>query len=84
MSASSKKRQPGRPNTGRTEYLEVRMTPEEKERIAAAAEREGLSVSDFVRLTMRKVTGEATFALHAAPNWPTGQLPPIVRPKKEK
>jgi predicted HicB family RNase H-like nuclease len=47
-----KKRQPGRPNTGRTEYIEVRVSPEEKERYADAAQHYGISLSDWVRLTL--------------------------------
>lgn len=48
-----KKRRRGRPSQGRTEHLEVMLTPEEKERFVAAAQGEGLSVSDWVRVNLR-------------------------------
>ncbi|HWB08090.1 MAG TPA: DUF1778 domain-containing protein [Pirellulales bacterium] len=82
--SAAKKRPTGRPNTGRTEYLEVRMTPEEKERIATAAAAEGLSVSDFVRLTMRMVTSEATFSLVRGGQAPATVSAPRIIGRKEK
>ena len=42
----------GRPSTGRSEYLEVRLTPKEKARYEKAAEAYGLSLSDWVRLNL--------------------------------
>ena len=47
-----KRKTPGRPNTGRTEYLEVRVSPQEKERYARAAAECGISLSDWVRLSL--------------------------------
>lgn len=44
------------------------MTPEEKERIAEAAAKVGVSVSDFVRLTMRQVTSEPDFRVVLSPD----------------
>lgn len=49
----AKKRGRGRPSQGRTEHLEVMLTPEEKRQFAAAARKDGLSVSDWVRLSLR-------------------------------
>lgn len=43
----------GRPNQGRSEYLEVRLTPEEKQRFEASAQGTGLSLSDWVRFNLR-------------------------------
>lgn len=43
----------GRPSLRRNECLEVRLTKGEKERIVKAAKRNGLSVSVFVRLSLR-------------------------------
>lgn len=43
----------GRPSQGRSEHLEVMLTPEEKQRFAEAAQREGLSMSDWVRVNLR-------------------------------
>lgn len=48
-----KKTARGRPSTGRSEYLEVRLTPEEKVTFELAAKRYGLSLSDWVRLSLR-------------------------------
>lgn len=50
---TSMKKKVGRPNSGRSEYLEVRLTPEEKQRFEAAAEDTGLSLSDWVRFNLR-------------------------------
>lgn len=47
-----KKPRRGRPSQGRTEHLEVMLTPEEKRRFAAAAQKNGLSMSDWVRLCL--------------------------------
>jgi uncharacterized protein (DUF1778 family) len=47
-----KKPQRGRPSQGRSEYLEVRLTTEEKSRYEQAAATNGLSVSDWVRLSL--------------------------------
>jgi hypothetical protein len=47
-----KKPRRGRPSQGRTEHLEVMLTPEEKRRFSAAAQRNGLSMSDWVRLCL--------------------------------
>lgn len=46
---------------GRTEYLEVRMTPEEKERLRVAADEVGMQVSDFVRQLIRAACGQQSF-----------------------
>jgi uncharacterized protein (DUF1778 family) len=46
----------GRPSLGRTEYLEVRLSEEEKERVSEAARRNGISISDFVRLSLNACT----------------------------
>ena len=48
-----KKPQRGRPSQGRTEHLEVMLTAEEKRRFSAAAQRDGLSISDWVRFNLR-------------------------------
>jgi hypothetical protein len=48
----TKKRPRGRPSQGRTEHLEVMLTPAEKRRFSAAARRNGLSMSDWVRLCL--------------------------------
>lgn len=49
----SKKPKRGRPSQGRSEHLEVMLTPEEKKRFTDAAQRDGLSVSDWVRVNLR-------------------------------
>jgi hypothetical protein len=46
----------GRPSLGRTEYLEVRLTPEEKFAFENAARASGISLSDWVRLNLRAST----------------------------
>jgi len=43
----------GRPSSGRTEYLEVRLTVEEKKEFEKTAQINGLSLSDWVRTTLR-------------------------------
>jgi hypothetical protein len=53
MTPRKKKPAPGRPSQGRSEYLEVRLTPEEKERFSTVASSTGLSLSDWVRLSLR-------------------------------
>ena len=53
MADMSKSRGRGRPSQGRSEHLEVMLTPEEKERFADAAGKQGLSVSDWVRINLR-------------------------------
>ena len=47
-----KKKKAGRPNQGRSEYLEVRLTPEEKKNFEVAAEATHLSLSDWVRVNL--------------------------------
>lgn len=56
MSAPKKRR----PGAARSEYLEVRMSLEEKERVVNAAERLGLTISDFVRLSILAQLGDET------------------------
>lgn len=46
----------GRPSTGRSEYLEVRLTPDEKQRFELAAQGTGLSLSDWVRFNLRAMS----------------------------
>lgn len=46
----------GRPSMGRSEYLEVRLTPEEKARYEQAAKQTGLALSDWVRLNLTACT----------------------------
>lgn len=46
----------GRPKTDRTEYLEVRVSPKEKEAYLKAATAMGLSLSDWIRLTLTAKT----------------------------
>jgi hypothetical protein len=47
---------PGRPSLGRDEYLQVRLSPEEKEAFSAIASSSGLSLSDWVRISLRAHT----------------------------
>ena len=49
---AKKQAQRGRPSLGRTEHLEVMLTPDEKQRFSNAAGRYGLSLSDWVRLNL--------------------------------
>jgi len=49
----------GRPSMGRSEYLEVRLTPEEKARYEQAAKATGLALSDWVRLNLTAITAPA-------------------------
>ena len=49
----AKKKKRGRPSQGRSEYLEVRLTPEEKQAFETAAEVNGQSLSDWVRQGLR-------------------------------
>jgi predicted HicB family RNase H-like nuclease len=60
MPKQSKKPGPGRPSSGRSEYLEVRLTPEEKEAFSTIASSTGLSLSDWVRLSLRAQTNLPT------------------------
>lgn len=55
MSARKKpKKPPGRPSQGRSTEIKVRVTPEEKAAWEAAAKDAGLTLSDYIRLTLRK------------------------------
>lgn len=58
-----KKPKRGRPSQGRSEHLEVMLTPEEKRRFAEAAQRMGVSVSDWVRLNLRACSESPPAAL---------------------
>ena len=49
----------GRPSSGRTEYLEVRLTIEEKRAFENAAQAKGLSISDWVRQNLRSILNVA-------------------------
>lgn len=67
----SKKRGPGRPSLGRSEHLEVMLTPEEKRRYENAARQYGVSLSDWVRINLtacsagkRVDPNEPLFSLH--------------------
>lgn len=53
---SYRKRRPGRPGVGRTDKLQIRLTPREKEIFERAAEKHGLSLSDWVRLNLRALS----------------------------
>lgn len=53
------KRKPGRPSVGRTDKLQIRLTPREKETFERAAEKQGLSLSDWVRLNLRALSRPA-------------------------
>ena len=50
------KRKPGRPSVGRTDKLQIRLTPKQKEVFEQAARRNGLSLSDWVRLNLRELS----------------------------
>lgn len=52
ISAMNKKRGRGRPSQGRSEHLEVKLTPKEKAQYEKAAQGRGLSLSDWVRLNL--------------------------------
>jgi mobilization protein NikA len=58
MPDMAKSRGRGRPSQGRSEHLEVMLTPEEKQRFADAAQKDGLSVSDWVRINLRACSGQ--------------------------
>ncbi|HET6882355.1 MAG TPA: hypothetical protein VFI31_19475 [Pirellulales bacterium] len=50
------KRRPGRPGIGRTNKLQIRLTPKEKEIFEQAARNHGLSLSDWVRANLRALS----------------------------
>ncbi|HVX13220.1 MAG TPA: hypothetical protein VHC22_18690 [Pirellulales bacterium] len=50
------KRKVGRPSVGRTNKLQIRLTPTEKEIFEQAAKKHGLSLSDWVRLNLRALS----------------------------
>lgn len=50
------KRKPGRPSVGRTDKLQIRLTPKEKEVFEQAARKHGMSLSDWVRLNLRALS----------------------------
>jgi len=50
--AAQKNKKPGRPNSGRTEYIEVRVSPQEKARYEESAQQYGITLSDWVRLSL--------------------------------
>jgi hypothetical protein len=50
------KRRPGRPSVGRTDKLQIRLTPKEKEVFEQAARERGMSLSDWVRLNLRALS----------------------------
>jgi hypothetical protein len=50
------KRKIGRPSVGRTDKLQIRLTPTEKEVFEEAAQRHGMSLSDWVRLNLRALS----------------------------
>ena len=50
------KRKPGRPSLGRTDKLQIRLTPNEKATFERIAEEHGLSLSDWVRANLRKLS----------------------------
>ena len=50
------KRKPGRPGVGRTNKLQIRLTPKEKEIFEQTARKHGLSLSDWVRLNLRALS----------------------------
>jgi len=52
----AKKKKRGRPSMGRSEYLEVRLTPEEKSRYEQAASATGLALSDWVRVSLTAIS----------------------------
>lgn len=43
----------GRPSRGRTELMQMRLSPEEKKAFTEAAEACGLSVADWARINLR-------------------------------
>jgi transcriptional regulator of nitric oxide reductase len=56
MTPAKNKPQMGRPSTGRSEYLEVKLTPEEKELVIKGAADRGLCMSDYIRQIIRDAT----------------------------
>lgn len=56
MTPAKKKPQMGRPSTGRSEYLEVKLTPEEKQLVIEGAKECGLCMSDYIRQIIRQAT----------------------------
>lgn len=50
------KRKPGRPSVGRTDKLQIRLTPNEKEVFEQAAQKHGMSLSDWVRMNLRALS----------------------------
>lgn len=50
------KRKPGRPSVGRTHKLQIRLTPSEKQVFEQAAQKHGLSLSDWVRSNLRSLS----------------------------
>jgi uncharacterized protein (DUF1778 family) len=50
------KRKPGRPSVGRTDKLQIRLTPREKEVFEQAAREHGMSLSDWVRWNLRALS----------------------------
>ncbi|HEV3343930.1 MAG TPA: hypothetical protein VG125_26385 [Pirellulales bacterium] len=56
MQTNDMKRKVGRPSVGRTDKLQIRLTPKEKEVFEQAARRNGLSLSDWVRLNLRELS----------------------------
>jgi hypothetical protein len=50
------KRKPGRPSLGRTDKLQIRLTPSEKAIFERIAENHGLSLSDWVRSSLRALS----------------------------
>lgn len=60
MAPGKNKSQMGRPSLGRSEYVEVRMSPDEKRRAAEHAAKLGLTMSDFVRLAVKAQLGDTT------------------------
>ncbi len=56
MQTNDIKRKPGRPSVGRTDKLQIRLTPKEKEVFEQAARSNGLSLSDWVRSNLRALS----------------------------
>ena len=65
---SKKRSKRGRPSLGRTEYLEVRLSEAEKDRVSEAARRNGLSISDFVRLSLNACTASESVVTLSIPS----------------
>ena len=53
MTPSKKKNKGGRPPSGRTEHMQLRLSEEEKQAFSEAAAKYGLSLSDWTRQILR-------------------------------